>query len=186
MNSPFHDLKIAGVLEERCHVVGGSVMRIYLGLSEAPPVGWSYLFCIAWQAAPHPLSRRVGVEGDTLWIECPPAEVLTHHLSELESSVTRANEMYWSAHRRRLSAEQQAREISNQARAQLAALADVLNPPSLTPTDEAHGSGPERRTRRLRDILEQIRDSLFYRSSRTGQHSIVINPGQSAKMQPLL
>lgn len=164
MNWPFHDLKITGVIEDRCQVIAGPAVRVYLQLSEMPPVGWSYQFHLAWQAAPHALARRVGIEGDALWIECVPAEVLTHHWRDLESAVARANACYWAACDERRKAEQHAEKMAQEARAQVAALANILNPPAVVPNDQRDDADEEPRGRRWRDWLEQVRRGMFRRS----------------------
>jgi hypothetical protein len=127
MHATFEDLRITGLIEDRCELISGNVTRIYLQLSEPPPLGWSYLFTSAWNAAGHLIPRKVGVDGDTLWIECGPAELLGH-LPHIEAARQYANATHAAALQRRLAAEQARREREAEARAQLAALADQLNP----------------------------------------------------------
>jgi len=127
MNATFEDLRITGLIEERCELTSGTVTRIYLQLSEPPPLGWSYLFNTAWDSAVHPVPRKVGVDGDAIWIECGPSELLVH-LPHVEAAMQYANATHAAALRRRLAAEQAHREREAEARAQLAALADYLNP----------------------------------------------------------
>lgn len=137
MPTPFHDLKIAGLDEERCYRLGTGEVRLYLQLSEKPPVGWSYLFIRAWQSMIHVPERRVGMEDGAIWIECTPAELKSHHLAELESALAQANQQFWSAVERRLNAERAQREAARQMEAELASLAEHWNPPSQPVHEEA-------------------------------------------------
>lgn len=137
MPTPFHDLKIAGLDEQRCYRLGTGEVRLYLQLSEKPPVGWSYLFIRAWQSMIHVQERRVGMEDGAIWIECAPAELKSHHLTELESALAQANQQFWSAVERQLNAERSQREAARQMEAELAALAEHWNPPSQPVHEEA-------------------------------------------------
>lgn len=143
MNATFEGLQIAGLLEERCEFASGSVTRIYLQLSKPPPLGWSYLFKRSLSAMPAPLPCKVGVDGDAIWIECAPNELLSH-LPHVEAAVEQANATHAHGLQRRRAAEQLRRQQENQARAQLSALADRLNPtgnPRGAQRHEDHSSG---------------------------------------------
>jgi hypothetical protein len=132
MNQPFQPLNLAGLIEDRCHLVDGPVARIYFQLSQSPPLGWSHLFNLAWLAVLHSVPRRTGIEGDSLWIECVPSEVLTH-LPELEAALAQANAGHIAALQRREERMRQRQELEAQTRSQLAVLAEQLNPPSSQP-----------------------------------------------------
>jgi hypothetical protein len=150
MPTPFHDLKIAGLDEERCYRLGTGEVRLYLQLSEKPPVGWSYLLIRAWQSMIHARERRVGIEDGAIWIECPPAELKSHHLAELESALAQANQQFWSAVERRLNAERAQREAARQMDAELAALAEHWNPPAQPfPEETSQDAGSGFRGRRF-------------------------------------
>lgn len=128
MTKPFHDVRITGLLSERCYVIEGSILRIYLQFSDAPPLGWSYMFSMVWQTVLYPAKCPAGVEGDTIWIECAPNEVKQYHLAELEGAVAQTNEYYRSSQAQSIAAEQQEEELDSQIRAQLDELANSLNP----------------------------------------------------------
>ena len=130
MNQTFQPLIFAGLIEDRCHLVDGPVTRIYFQLSQPPPLGWSHLFNLAWLAMPHSVPRRIGIEGDSIWIECVPSEVLTH-LPELEAAMDQANAGHIAAMQRRDELVRQRQELEAQTRSQLAALAEQLNPQPL-------------------------------------------------------
>jgi hypothetical protein len=160
MNAPFHDLSIAGLQEERCYRVEGSLVRLFLQLSEAPPVGWSYLFIRAWQSMAHPLERRVGIEGDVIWIECTPVELRENQLPELQAAITQANEHYWSARQRRIEASRRQNEQHRQMQAELAELADCLNPaPYKAAGDDSNAGACESRCG-IAEMWRVLRDAL--------------------------
>ena len=50
-----------------------------------------------WQTLIYPLKRPTGVDGDSIWIDCIPEEVGTHHLERLESAVEQSNKKYREA-----------------------------------------------------------------------------------------
>lgn len=132
MNRPFQPLYLAGLIEDRCHLVDGPVTRIYLRLSQPPPLGWSHLFNLAWLSGPHSVPRRIGIEGDSVWVECVPSELLTH-LPELEAATDQANAGHIAALQRSEELVRQRQELEAQTRSQLALLAEQLNPPSSQP-----------------------------------------------------
>lgn len=160
MNAPFHDLSIAGLQEDRCYRVEGAGVRIFLQLSEAPPVGWSYLFIRAWQAMAHPLERRVGIEGDVIWIECAPAELRESQLPELQAAITQANEDYWSARQRRIEEARQQNELHRQMQAELAELADSLNPTPYRACSDVSNDESQSSRSGISEMWRQLRDAL--------------------------
>jgi hypothetical protein len=155
MPKPFQDLRITGLLSERCYVVEGSILRIYLQFSDTPPLGWSYMFSLVWQAVQYPAKRPAGVEGDTIWIECAPNEVKQYHLAELEGAVAQTNEYYRSSQVESVVAEQQEEELDSQIQAQLDELANSLNPVgnSSTPLKRSPRLGIGNALRALRRAL---------------------------------
>jgi len=128
MTKSFQDVKITGLLSERCYVIEGSILRIYLQFSDDPPLGWSYMFSMVWQTVEYPAKRPAGVEGDTLWIECAPKDVKEYHLAELERAVAQTNAYYRDSQEQRVAAEQQEQEWDSQVQAQLDELGRSLNP----------------------------------------------------------
>jgi hypothetical protein len=132
MNRPFQPLILARLVEDRCHLVDGPVARIYFQLSQPPPLGWSHLFNLAWLAVAHSVPRRIGIEGDSLWIECVPSELFTH-LPELEAALDQANAGHIAALQRREERMRERQELEAQTRSQLTALAEQFNPPASQP-----------------------------------------------------
>lgn len=137
MSAKFQPLAIAGVASERCYSVEGSTFRIYLSLTSPPPPGWSYRFALVWQAMEHSAKRPLGIDGDTIWIECPPEEVRAIHLAELEQAIAIANERHQRAIEQKEAALERQRELLRQTQAQLDELADSFVPeePSMDETD---------------------------------------------------
>lgn len=128
MTKPFEDVKIIGLVSERCYVVEGHILRIYLQFSATPPLGWSYMFSMVWKTVLYPAKCRAGVDGDAIWVECAPKEVKEYHLAELEGAVAQTNEYYRSSQVECVAAEAQEAELDGQIRAQLDELANSLKP----------------------------------------------------------
>jgi len=159
MNQPFQPLNIAGLIEDRCHLVDSPVVRIHLQLSQPPPLGWSHLFHLAWLSLPHPVPRKVGIDGDSLWIECVPYEFMNHK-PELEAAMAQANAGHIAALQRQESLRQQRLALEAQTRSQLATLAEQLNPPSFQPPDHS-----DQEAQPIRPILAATRS--MWRNLRT-------------------
>jgi len=128
MKAQFQDLGITGLIGERCYAIEGSILRIHLRLSDAPPLGWSYLFTQVWQAVDYPGKRPVGIEGDALWIECAPEEVRNCHLPQLEQALDQANERYRAQHTQKEMAAERQRELSRLTHMKLDELARSFAP----------------------------------------------------------
>ena len=119
MNAPFLDLRISGLLRERCQVTEGRVPRIHLQLSDTPPLGWSYVFNSVWRSVLYPFKRPAGVEEGALWIECLPAEVRPVHFEALEKAVAQTNANYRFMLEQKAAAEMRQAALSCQFEAQL-------------------------------------------------------------------
>ena len=128
MKKQFQDLGITGLIGERCYAIEGSILRIHLRLSDAPPLGWSYLFTQVWQAVEYPGKRLVGIEGDAIWIECAPEEVRASHLERLEHALAETNARFRSQQQRKEASAQGQRELGRQTQAKLEALAMSFAP----------------------------------------------------------
>jgi hypothetical protein len=125
---PVQDLKIAGLDTEHSHAIAGGMVRIYFRLSRPPPLGWSYIFTTTWNGVDYPLKRPAGVESDTIWIDCVPEEVGTHHLERLVSAVEQTNATYrYEARQQGIKASRQA-ELDAQLRSKLLDLNRTLYP----------------------------------------------------------
>ena len=128
MKAQFQDLGITGLIGERCYAIEDSILRIHLRLSNAPPLGWSYLFTQVWQATEYPGKRPVGIEGDALWIECAPEEVRACHLPQLEQALAQTNARYRAQHLQKEIAAERQRELSRQTHMKLDELARSFVP----------------------------------------------------------
>ncbi|MGB7768969.1 MAG: hypothetical protein WBN22_08985 [Verrucomicrobiia bacterium] len=120
-------MRITNLSKERWHVIEEPIVRIYLQLSAPPPLGWSYLFSCVWRAVAYPLKRRVGLEGDMIWMEGALEEMGQHHLEELEKAVSLTNANYRFFVQQRAAAEQRRRELNGRTQAQLNELCDGFN-----------------------------------------------------------
>lgn len=106
----FTGLSITGLALEHCHVIEGSLARIYFRLSGTPPLGWSYVFTQVWQATVPTKKRQAGVEADAIWLECAPEEIAGGYLEDLKNVVVQANEKFLDSVRQQaLNAETRAR-----------------------------------------------------------------------------
>jgi hypothetical protein len=126
--TPFEELRITGVIRERSYIIAPPILRIYLQLSHAPPLGWSYMFSVVWQGVDYPAKRPAGVEGDAVWIECDPEEVKECHLPELETAVAQTNATYAASIQQSAIAKRQKKALNRQSRAQLDELSNSLDP----------------------------------------------------------
>ena len=122
------DLKLIGLDAERSHAIAGGMVRIYFRLSGPPPLGWSYVFMTTWQTLIYPLKRPTGVDGDSIWIDCIPEEVGTHHLERLESAVEQSNKKYREAALLQAIHTSQKLEAEAQLRAKLQDMSQTLYP----------------------------------------------------------
>jgi hypothetical protein len=92
----FTDISITRtVLEERCTALAGKKhLRIYIKLSAAPPLGWSFLFAGIWQTMEYEDKAQAGIEGDAIWVQCAPEDMRTFHLPELKKAVKETNRSF--------------------------------------------------------------------------------------------
>ena len=139
MSKPFKDITITGnVLEDRSFIVRDSVLRIYLQLSDTAPLGWAYMFTNCWQALKE-ARPPAGIEGDSVWIECVPAELPEHHLPALEKCAAQTNECFRPSLRQKAVAQQAKRQLDLQARTQLQELRRILELPVAAPEPKQPG-----------------------------------------------
>jgi hypothetical protein len=89
------DVRICGIIKRRCHVTKLPLVRVYLELSVRPPLGWSYVFMTLWQADKNP-KPNIGLDEDSLWIECVPASLKHEHLPRLQEVISATNSKYKS------------------------------------------------------------------------------------------
>jgi hypothetical protein len=137
MNKPFQDLKITGLVDARCYVIADPIVRIYLQLSNTPPVGWPYTFTMVWRTVLYPAKRPVGFEGDTLWIECAVPELIPQHLAEIESAIAQTNEYFRSSSQDEGLTQQQQKDANRNIQEQLHELGNILNPRVHAPPPKA-------------------------------------------------
>jgi hypothetical protein len=121
MNAHFNDISLTGKpLKDRSYKIEGSpYFRIYLELSESAPDEWSILFDTHWRTEVfYNLKHNAGVEGDALWIECPPEEVKKIHIEHLSAAVAVTNDRHRAWHQEQARAEilQAEKERQNQQR----------------------------------------------------------------------
>ena len=136
MRAQFQDLVITGLIGERCYAIEGSILRIHLRLSQAPPLGWSYLFTQIWQTIEYPGKRPAGIEDNALWIECTPEDVRTCHLPQLENALARTNARYRTQHQQKEIAAEHQRELSRMTHLKLDELARSFGP-AAAPVESA-------------------------------------------------
>jgi len=157
MSAQFQDLHIVGLVGESCYAVEGSVLRIHLKLSGAPPIGWAYVFSQVWQTVEYPDKRRVGIESDILWIECAPEEVRDQHLPHLEWALQQANARYGDQRQQKELALERQRELSRQTQMKLEDLARSFAPARPTVPDESWETPPPQlRGGRLANFLRRL------------------------------
>jgi hypothetical protein len=131
--APFENLFITSLLRDRCFPVQGPIVRVYLQLSRPPPLGWPSMFTVAWQNISYPEKRPAGVEGDSLWIECIPGEVMTLHIEHLAQGVAEANASHRLTLRDQAMEQIKQMELNTMIAAQLDDLGAVLNQNSGRP-----------------------------------------------------
>ena len=96
MDFDFADIKIVS-LEEGLTVESPerpSLFYVYLRLSQTPPPIWQTYFKESRKVSRHPHWRRAWVDRKYIIVECPPAEIETHHLNDLKQDIATANEHY--------------------------------------------------------------------------------------------
>ena len=85
----------------------------------------------------YPDKRRVGIESDTLWIECAPEEVRDQHLPHLEWALEQANARYGDQRQQKELALERQRELSRQTQMKLDDLARSFAPARPVVPDES-------------------------------------------------
>ncbi len=152
-NKTFRELQIIGLDVNGSHATRDDLVRVYFRLSEPPPLGWAYIFTTVWRSLEYPSKRQIGVDRDTIWIDCRLNEMAACHMRQLEYAVSQTSAIY------RHKAQEQAQEAVRQAQLQaqlhskLVDLSQLLYPEPETQTDD----------RSL--VIKCLR--FFYRSRRT-------------------
>jgi hypothetical protein len=137
VKSPFQDLRISGLHLERCHVANHPIIRIYLKLSDRPPLGWAYIFTTVWNSAEYDLKPPAGVEDGALWIECALEELRQFHLPQLEEAIAQANATYRVTQRQKAVDLRSQKQLDDQTHALLKELETSLNPTAnVTPAPD--------------------------------------------------
>ena len=140
---PFKDITLtANILEERCYVVHDSVLRIYVQLSEPPPLGWAFMFKSVWEAAEYDGKVPAGAEGDAVWVDCEPEEMRDLHYPALAAVVDHTNKCFRPSYQEKAAAQQRKTQLDSQARVRLRVLRLSLAP---QPTEE---SAPAKQVKR--------------------------------------
>jgi hypothetical protein len=129
MKKPFQDLQVVGVIEDRCYTVSGMSARIYLKLSQTPPLGWSYIFTTIWRKVQYPMKCEAGMEDGAIWVECPPAEFKQNHLAELERAVAETNQYFHAREQQRVEAARVRQSMDGGTRSRIADLGRTFSPP---------------------------------------------------------
>lgn len=110
-DAAFQDLRISGLLKERCFVTQTGLVRIQLELSEYPPLGWSYIFLTVWESVDYPAKARVGIEEDTLWVECEAAEFKNRDYPQIQNAIEDTNARYRAVLQEQIAAEARREEL---------------------------------------------------------------------------
>jgi hypothetical protein len=110
----FQQLRISALLKDRCYVTEKGLVRIQLELSEHPPLGWSYIFLNVWQKSEDQKKARVGIEEDTLWVECDAAEFKDHDFPEVQRAIEETNTRFRKALEEQITAETKREQLDRE------------------------------------------------------------------------
>jgi hypothetical protein len=113
-DSAFKDLRISALFKDRCYVTEKGLVRIQLEFSEHPPVGWSYIFLTVWQAAEDPKKARVGIEEDTLWVECDAEEFKERDFPAVEKAIEETNARFRGVLQEQIAAEARREQLDRE------------------------------------------------------------------------
>jgi hypothetical protein len=147
----FQDLRISALLKDRCSVTESGMVRIQLELSEHPPLGWSYIFLTVWQAADDPKKARVGIEEDTLWVECDAQEFKERDFPVVEKAIEETNARFRGVLQEQIAAEARREQLDRETLETILGL-DL----DLTPRPQV-----KRRNRWLRAYLSPLAWAAF-------------------------
>ncbi len=147
----FRDLRISALLKARCYVTKAGLVRIQLELSEYPPLGWSYVFLTAWKSMDFPAKAEVGIEEDTLWIECEAGDFKDRHFPQLQKAIDEANSRYRTVLQEQIAAGEKRERIDRETLEKILDLDLGLNPRAVK----------KRRNRWLRAYLEPFGWAAF-------------------------
>ena len=96
MEIDFIDIKIVG-LEDDLTVESPNnpaLRYIYLKLSQTPPPLWQKHFTDSRKIPRHVKWRNIWIDRKFLVVECVPAEIETHHLTDVKKDIYYANSKY--------------------------------------------------------------------------------------------
>jgi hypothetical protein len=113
-DSAFKDLRISALFKDRCYVTEKGLVRIQLEFSEHPPLGWSYIFLTVWQAAEDPKKARVGIEEDTLWVECDAEEFKERDFPAVEKAIEETNARFRGVLQEQIAAEARREQLDRE------------------------------------------------------------------------
>ncbi len=150
-NRGFQDLRISGLHLERCHVANYPAIRIYLKLSDSPPLGWAYIFTTVWNSTVYDSKPPAGVEDGAIWIECALEELRQFHLTQLEKVLAQANATYQATQLQKVVAVHRQKRLDNQTHALLKEFETSLSGSANVPT---------RSDRKQRSITQNLKNAL--------------------------
>jgi hypothetical protein len=110
----FQELRISALLKDRCYVTEKGLVRIQLELSEHPPLGWSYIFLNVWQKSQDPRKARIGIEEDSLWVECDAAEFKDHDFPDVQRAIEETNARFRKALQEQIAVEAKREQLDRE------------------------------------------------------------------------
>jgi hypothetical protein len=110
----FQELRISALLKDHCYVTEKGLVRIQLELSGHPPLGWSYIFLNVWQKSEDPRKARVGIEEDTLWVECDADEFKGHDFPAVEKAIEETNARFRGVLQEQIAAEARREQLDRE------------------------------------------------------------------------
>jgi hypothetical protein len=124
----FRDLRVSALLKARCYVTKAGLVRIQLELSEYPPLGWSYIFLTAWKSMDYPAKALVGIEEDTLWVECDPEAFKERDFPQIQKAMDQTNAQYRTVLQEQIAAEEKREKVDRETLEKILDLDLGLNP----------------------------------------------------------
>jgi hypothetical protein len=116
------EITITGVLKDRSFEADRGHFRIYFQLSCEPDGAWAQLFDGVWENTIYSMKRRAGIEGDALWVLCPPEEVQKYHVEELKKAVAETNSRFKAWQANEAAARQRKADVEKQGQKRLDSL----------------------------------------------------------------
>jgi hypothetical protein len=122
MGSSFEDVKIKGLLSDRCYVTKAPLARVCFQLSGTPPLGWANMFESVCRDPAQPMKRPVMIEGDLLWVECLAKALNQKHIDSIEEAVAQTNKYFRSGVQQQDDGHKQQSDLDSKTLAQLESL----------------------------------------------------------------